>query len=69
MVECHFGPLAFGTEVRFEPTSKGTRLVTLIAGQPKGVLKVAAITLSNYRRSEIEADLVNLKNLMESRVL
>jgi hypothetical protein len=69
VVQCNFGPLAFGTEVRFEPTSKGTRLVTLVAGRPKGVLKLAAVTLSDYRRSEIEADLINLKDLMESRAL
>jgi uncharacterized membrane protein len=68
-LHCIYGALIFGTEVRFERIAQGTRLVTLVDGKPKGLLKVAAITLSNFRRSEIEADLRTLKQLMESGAL
>jgi Polyketide cyclase / dehydrase and lipid transport len=60
------GPLLFGTEVRFERIAQGTRLVTLIEVHAKGVLRFAAMALSNHRKSEIEADLHRLKLLMES---
>jgi hypothetical protein len=59
----------FNTEMRFEPIARGTLLVTLVAGNPKGLLKMAAVTLSNHRRHEIEADLRNLRQLIESRAL
>ncbi len=39
------------------------------AASCNGLLKLAAVTLSNYRRHEIEADMRNLKHLMESRAL
>ncbi len=68
-LHCIYGPLMFGTEVRFERIAQGTRLVTLVEGQPSGLIKVMAVTLSKFRRSEIEADLRNLKQLMESGTL
>jgi uncharacterized membrane protein len=68
-LHCISGPLTFGTEVRFERIASGTRLVTLVEGQPRGLLKLAAIALSHHRQSEIEADLRNLKQLMESEAL
>ena len=43
--------------------------MTLIAGQPKGLVKLAAITLSSHRRREVEADLRNLKRMMEAGLL
>jgi hypothetical protein len=66
---CVTGPLEFTTEVSFERIAGGTRLVTLVAGQPKGLVKLAAITLSNHRRHEIEADLHNLKRMLEAGLL
>ncbi len=69
VLACVSGPLEFSTEVSFEPIADGTRLVTMVAGQPKGLVKLAAITLSNHRRHEIEADLHNLKRMMEARLL
>ena len=69
VLDCVTGPLEFMTEVSFEPIARGTRLVTLVAGQPKGLVKLAAITLSNHRRHEIEADLQNLKRMMEAGLL
>jgi len=61
-----YGLLLFTTEVRFERIAQGTRLVTLIEVHAKGVLRFAAMALSNHRKSEIEADLHRLKLLMES---
>ena len=61
-----YGPLLFATEVRFEPIAQGTRLVTLVEAHAKGLLRFAAMALSKHRKSEIEADLVRLKQLMES---
>ena len=69
VLDCVTGPLEFTTEVSFEPIAGGTRLVTLIAGQPKGLVKLAAITLSNHRRHEIEADLHSLKRMLEAGML
>ena len=66
---CVTGPFEFSTEVTFEPIARGTRMVTLVAGQPKGLAKLAAITLSNHRRHEIEADLHNLKRMLEAGLL
>ena len=63
---CVSGPFEFTTEVSFEPIARGTRMVTLVAGQPKGLVKLAAITLSSHRRHEIEADLHNLKRMLEA---
>ena len=68
-LHCVTGPLTFGTEVRFERIAAGTRLVTLVEGQPPGLLKLAAVALSHQRQSEIAADLRNLKQLMESAAL
>jgi uncharacterized membrane protein len=69
VLDCVTGPFEFTTDVRFEPIAGGTRVVTMVAGQPKGILKLAAVTLSNHRRREIDADLQNLKRLMEAGVL
>lgn len=66
---CVTGPFEFSTEVNFEPIARGTRMVTLVAGQPKGLAKLAAITLSNHRRHEIESDLHNLKRMLEAELL
>jgi uncharacterized membrane protein len=60
------GPLTFSTEVRFERIAQGTRLVTFIEVQNRGLLRFAMMALSNHRRSEIEADLRRLKQMMES---
>jgi uncharacterized membrane protein len=68
-LHCLSGPLAFGTEVRFQRIVQGTRVVTLVEGQAKGLLRLAAVALSHHRQSEIEADLRNLKQLMEAGVL
>ena len=69
VLDCATGPFEFTTEVSFEPIGRGTRMVTLVAGQPKGLAKLAAITLSSHRRHEIEADLKNLKRMMEAGLL
>jgi hypothetical protein len=69
VLDCVTGPFEFTTEVSFEPIVRGTRLVTWVAGQPKGLAKLAAITLSSHRRHEIEADLHNLKAMLEARSL
>ena len=66
---CATGPFMFTTDVSFEPIAGGTRIMTLIAGQPKGLVKLAAITLSNHRRHEIDADLHNLKRMLEAGLL
>jgi len=65
-LHCICGPLTFGTEVRFERIPQGTRLVTLVEGHAKGLLRLATVALSHHRQAEIEADLRNLKQLMES---
>ena len=69
LLSCATGPLTFSTDVRFDRTARGTRLVTLVAGNPTGLVRLAAITLSNHRRHEIEADLHNLKQMMEAGLL
>jgi hypothetical protein len=69
VLDCVTGPLEFTTDVRFEPIARGTRMVTSVAGQPRGLVRLAAITLSNHRRHEIESDLHNLKRMMEARLL
>jgi uncharacterized membrane protein len=69
VLNCVAGPFVFTTEVRFEAVAGGTRIVTLVQGSPSGVLRLAAVTLSNHRRGEIEADLRNLKRLMEAAAL
>jgi uncharacterized membrane protein len=69
VLDCVTGPFEFTTDVRFEAIAGGTRVVTLVAGQPKGLLKLAAVTLSNHRRREIDADLQNLKRMMEAGLL
>lgn len=69
VLSCASGPLEFTTEVSFEPIARGTRMVSLIAGRPRGLVRLAAITLSNHRRHEIDADLRNLKRMLEAGVL
>jgi hypothetical protein len=54
-LHCISGPLTFGTAVRFRRVAQGTRLVTLVEGQAKGLLKLVAVALSHHRQSEIEA--------------
>jgi hypothetical protein len=36
VLNCSTGPLVFSTEVRFDRIARGTRLVTLVDGNPKG---------------------------------
>src|SRR6266581_3270160 len=43
VLNCSAGMLEFNTEVRFEPIAEGTRLVTLVAGNPRAC--------SRWRRS------------------
>jgi hypothetical protein len=69
VLDCVTGPFEFTTDVSFERIAVGTRMVMLVAGQPKGLVKLAAVTLSNHRRHEIEGDLHNLKQMMEAGVL
>jgi uncharacterized membrane protein len=66
LLACLCGPLEFDTEVRFSPTRRGTELEVLVSGRPSGVLKLAAVVLSRHRSAEIEADLGNLRRLLEA---
>jgi uncharacterized membrane protein len=66
VLACVCGPLEFDTEVRFAPTRRGTELEVLVSGRPSGVLRLAAVVLSRHRSAEIEADLGNLKGLLEA---
>jgi Polyketide cyclase / dehydrase and lipid transport len=66
VLACVTGPLEFTTEVSFERIALGTRLVTLVTGRPRGLVKLAAVSLSRHRRDEVTADLANLKRLLES---
>ena len=68
-LHCSWGRLSFRTSVLFEPIAKGTRDSGVIEGHVRGALNVALVALSRRRRREIEADLQNLKRLMESRAL
>ena len=69
LLQCAWGPLVFGTEVYFESIPRATRVTTRVEGHPKGVARMVAVTLSNHRRVEIEADLRNLKHMMEAGAL
>jgi hypothetical protein len=69
VIQCATGALVFRTDVRFVRVREGTRLDVLVAGAPTGLLRSAAVTLSNHRRREIDKDLRNLKRLMEASTL
>lgn len=66
LLRCECGPLVFDTQVCFTPTRRGTQLTVLVAGRPTGIARIVATTLSRRRSAEIEADLGNLKGLLEA---
>jgi uncharacterized membrane protein len=66
LLQCVCGPLEFDTEVRFASMRRGTELEVLVSGKPTGVFRIAAVVLSKHRSAEIEADLGNLKGLLEA---
>ncbi len=63
---CTCGPFVFESEVRFFSTRGGTELEVLVRGRPTGIARIAASVLSRHRSAEIEADLGNLKGLLEA---
>ena len=58
--------LVFTTTVCVQTIAQGSRLTVLVEGKFTGLAKLAAVTLSHHRSNQIEADLANLKLLMDA---
>lgn len=63
------GPFAFDARVVLAATAAGTHMQTDIGGRASGIGRLAAVTLSRLRRSEIASDHLRLKRLMEAFAL
>ncbi len=61
------GPISFEQTVTYEPVDGGARLTTTVEGDAKGFFKLADPILARMVKRLTEADLGNLKDLLEAR--
>ncbi len=62
------GPLPFTVSQIFEPTPEGTKVTLVFEMHPGGVFALAESLMARSLKRSAEADLGNLKDLLESRV-
>ncbi len=63
------GPFPIQGRVTFERVEGGTRVSGTLVGEPSGFFKLAEPLLVSMFKRQFEADLANLKDLMEARAL
>jgi hypothetical protein len=60
------GPFPMESRVTFERIEGGTRVNATLVGEPGGFFKLAEPLLVSMIKRQFDADLANLKDLMES---
>ena len=60
------GPIQFEIIQTFDPDVNGTKLTTLIHGEPGGFFKLAAGMVQKQLESQIQGDAERLKNVLEA---
>src|SRR5262249_13346406 len=63
------GPFPMESTVNFEHVEGGTRVTGTLSGEPGGFFKLAEPILVSTARRQFEADLANLKELMETHAV
>jgi uncharacterized membrane protein len=63
------GPVPMESRVTFERVEGGTRVTGTLVGDPGGFFKLAEPLLVSMIKRQLEADLANLKDLMEAHAL
>jgi uncharacterized membrane protein len=63
------GPFPLEGQVTFERVDSGTKVRATLVGEPGGFFKLAESLLMSTVKRQFEADLANLKDLMESHAL
>ncbi len=63
------GPVPTESRVTFERVEGGTRVTGTLVGEPGGFFKLAEPLLVSMVKRQFEADLANLKDLMEAHAL
>ncbi len=63
------GPFPMESRVTFEQVEGGTRVTGTLVGEPGGFFKLAEPLLVRTIKRQFEADLANLKDLMEAHAL
>src|SRR5262249_39266880 len=63
------GPVPVESQVSFERVEGGTRVTGTLVGEPGGFFKLAEPLLVSMIKRQFEADLANLKDLMEAHAL
>ena len=60
------GPFRFEITQTFEPAEGGTRVTTVGQGEPGGLFKLAEGAVKKQFETQLQADLVRLKKVLES---
>jgi uncharacterized membrane protein len=63
------GPIPLEASYEFEPAEKGTKLIAKIEMQPKGFVSLAEPLISAGLQRDVEANLIVLKNMLESQAV
>ena len=63
------GPFHLEIDSRLEPVANGTRLATVYRGESHGFFKIAEPIVTRLARKQFDTAAVNLKALMEEKVL
>lgn len=63
------GPFPVQNRVTFERVEGGTRVTLTLVGEPGGFFKLAEPLLVSMLKRQFQADLANLKDLMESHAV
>jgi uncharacterized membrane protein len=63
------GPIPMESQVTFEHVEGGARISAILVGDPGGLFKLAEPLLVSMIKRQFEADLANLKDLMEAHAL
>ena len=63
------GPFPLETRYTLEPIDSGTKLIFVAVGEPGGFFKLAEPLVVNLAKRQYEADLHNLKELMEAHAV
>ena len=63
------GPFPVQNRVTFERVEGGTRVTLTLVGEPGGFFKLAEPLLVSMLKRQFEADLANLKDLMEAHAV
>jgi uncharacterized protein YndB with AHSA1/START domain len=63
------GPFHLEVDTRLEPVANGTRMATVYRGESHGFFKIAEPIVTRLARKQFDTAAVNLKALMEEKVL